>query len=327
MITEYILAIIVCVMMNAFFAGSEAALTSISKIRLRHLIEVGNKRAKVINEFIKKEGDFLGTTLVGTNIAVIVSSALSTKLFSTWFGQNAAVLSSLCMTILLLVFGELIPKTVFRQSANTISLSVIVPLKLMFRILYPVIFVVTTVTNVIFLPLKKKRAKEFDKGPLHTVTETDIETALKAGKEKGIAGPDEKTLIQRIFKMGRTRVLEVMVPLSDATLIDIDNPVEALKNVAIQTRFSRFPVYDGSTTNIVGIINIYDMLFANEMKPDLRGYLQQAYFIYQNEPVDEVLSDLRRKKKTIAVILDNNSRPIGIVTIEDLLEEIVGEID
>jgi len=133
MITEYILLILACIFLNAFFAGSEAALTSLNKIRLRHLVESGDKRAIKINDFLHKEGFFLGTTLVGTNIAVIVGSAFATQLFSRWFGPQAAVASTITMTSLILIFGEIIPKTIFRQSSDAISLKIITPLRFMFR--------------------------------------------------------------------------------------------------------------------------------------------------------------------------------------------------
>ena len=257
MITGLILLILLFLFLNAFFAGSEAALTSLNKIRLRHLVESKDKRAIMLNDFLKEEGDFLGTTLVGTNISVIISSALATYLFSFWLGRNAAIASTIVMTSVILVFGEVIPKTISRQSSNAISLKVILPLRFMFRVLYPMIFIATGITRFILKPLKIQKIKESK--PF--LTKKDIEMVLKTSKKKGSVGPDEETLIQRIFKLGITTVDKIMVPLNQAALINAEDSIENLKTIASRTRFSRFPVYENQNNNIIGLINIYDILF------------------------------------------------------------------
>ncbi|MCK4463308.1 MAG: HlyC/CorC family transporter [Candidatus Omnitrophica bacterium] len=323
MITGLILLIIFFLFLNAFFAGSEAALTSLNKIRLRHLVESKDKRAVMLNDFLKEEGDFLGTTLVGTNISVIICSALATYLFSFWLGRNAAIVSTIVMTSVILVFGEVIPKTIFRQSSNAISLRIILPLKFMFRALYPMIFFVTAITRFLLKPLKIQKIKESK--PF--LTKKDIEMVLKTSRKKGSVGPDEETLIQRIFKLGITTVDKIMVPLNQAALINVEGSIENLKTIASRTRFSRFPVYENQNNNIIGLINVYDILFfTHREKPALRGYVQSPFFINEKERIDRVLSELRKKKKSMAIVINKEGKSIGLITIEDLLEEIVGEI-
>lgn len=324
MITELILLILFFLFLNAFFAGSEAALTSLNKIRLRHLVESKDKRAIMLNDFLKEEGNFLGTTLVGTNISVIISSALATYLFSFWLGRNAAVVSTVVMTSVILVFGEVIPKTIFQQSSNALSLKVILPLRFMFRVLYPIVFITTAITKFILKPLKIRKIKE--SRPF--LTKNGIEMVLKTSIKKGPVGPDEETLIQRIFKMGITTVDKIMVPLNQAALINVEDSIENLKTIASRTRFSRFPVYENQNNNIIGVINVYDILFSTrqEEKPALRSYMQSPFFINEKDRIDRVLPELRKKKKPMAIVINKEGKSIGLITIEDLLEEIVGEI-
>jgi len=319
----YVLAIPLFILLNAFFAGSEVALTSINKIRLRHLVESGDKPAIAIDNFIRKESQFLGTTLVGTNISVITSSALATQLLFNWFGSNAAVIATVVMATLILVFGEIVPKTIFHQSANTVSRVIIFPLKFMHRVLYPMVFVVTGITNFILRPLKAKKEKTSESFP----TRKDIEVVLRTVKQKGFASPDKNVLIQRIFKLGATKIVDIMIPIKNATSLNVTESIQNIKDIAAKTRFSRFPVYENQNSNIIGIINIYDILFATEEKVSARDYLQTPFFIDANEPVDQVLSELRKKKKPMAIVTDTESKTVGLVTIEDLLEEIVGEIE
>lgn len=323
MVTEYLLAITFFVIVNGFFAGSEAALTAINRIRLRHLVESGDRRAIAIERFLSKEGQFLGTTLVGTNLAVIVSSALATQLFGRWLGGEAAFVSTAVMTVIILIFGEVIPKTIFRQSANAISAKIIVPLTYMHKALYPIIFVATSITDAIMSPFKK-RAK-IKEQPF--ITRKDIESVLGMKKRGNIVILDRETLIQRIFKLGRTRIGDIMTPLKAAVSVGTEDTAGAVKALAKRTRYSRFPVYEGRPGNIVGTVTIYDLLFDAEGDRALRAYVQAPLYIHQRMPVDEVLSQLRKKKKPMAIVIDEAGASVGLVTIEDLLEEIVGEIE
>ncbi|MFH1791823.1 MAG: hemolysin family protein [Candidatus Omnitrophota bacterium] len=324
MITEYVLIITLCVLMNAFFAGSEAALTSMNKIRLRHLVEVGDPRAVMISNFVKKSGFFLGTTLVGTNLSVIVGSVFATQLFYAWFGEKAALVSTIVMTPLTLIFGELVPKTVFRQSANGISRIIITPLMFSLRVLYPLIYVVTGITNLVLAPFRGASAK-IDHRPF--LNRKDIEIMLSMRQPEGFDTPDGRDLIQRIFRLGRVSIGSVMVPIRNAAAMNVNDTVENLKKTAVRTRFSRFPVYENEPSNIVGTVNIYDVLFSDSERPMLREYLKPAFFVGVSDPVDDVLATLRNMKKPMGIVRDGKAVCAGIVTIEDLLEEIVGEIE
>lgn len=319
----YILLILICIVLNAFFAGSEAALTHLNRLRLRHLVECGDKKAIMISNFLTTEGGFLGTTLVGTNISVIVGSALATQLFAKYFSRNAALLSTMTMTALVLILGEVVPKTIFRQSSNAISPKIIIPLKVMSRALYPLIFLVTRITDFVLRPSKMRDQSE--RKPF--LTKKDIELILKARRPVEIGIPDERTLIQRIFKLGRTHIGAIMTLLNSAVLVKATDPVEELKTLASRTRFSRFPVYENTIHNIIGTVNIYDVLFSRDEKAQIGEYLQKPFFVSSKEPVDEILTELRKKKKPMGIVIDDHGACIGLVTIEDLVEEIVGEIE
>lgn len=322
MITELIILILAFLLLDAFFAGSEAALTSVNKIRLRHLVESQDRKAVMLNEFLKEEGQFLGTTLVGTNISVIISSALATRLLSLWCGKYTTLVSTALMSSVILIFCEVIPKTIFRQSPNSVSLMIIAPLKFMSRALHPIIFIVLTITNFLLKPLKMIK----EKIPSPFVTKGDIEEILKDSKKKSIVGPDEKTLVQRIFRLATTTAGQIMTPLTEATLIGINDTVDSLKEKARKTRFSRFPLYENEPFNIKGTVNIYDILFSSKKDQTLKEFIQQPYFINENERIDKILPDLRKKKMPMAIVTNPEGRSIGLVTIEDVLEEIVGDI-
>jgi len=322
MFLSYLILILFFIMLNSFFAGSEAALTSLNKIRLRHLVESQHKEALMISEFMKDEDHFLGTTLLGTNISVIVGSALCTQMCFFYFKPNAAVVSTLVMTVLILVFGEIVPKTIFRQSSDAVSLKIIYPLKFIFRFLYPLILLVSKITDVVLNPIKKKISKA--ESPF--LTKVDIERVIVSNKGKNLKRFDERNLIQQIFKLGRTKIHEILIPLRRATLISVFDSIKNVKEIASRSRFSRFPVYEGNLHNIIGTLNVYDILFSEVEKRNVKEYLKEPYFVSENEAVDEVLSKLRKKKALMAIVKNKDNASCGIVTIEDLLEEIVGEI-
>jgi len=328
MISMLVVFILLLIGLNAFFAGSETALTSLNKIRLRHLVESKDKRAILLNNFLKDKSRFLGTTLVGTNIALVMGSALATHLFSVLgLGKNSAFFSTIIMTTLVLIFGEIIPKTFFRQSSNAISLKIIIVLRFFYKLLYPIIFIVSAITKIILWPFKARPEAQAQK-PF--MSKNDIEemlsASLSASKKNDFIGPDERTLIQRIFKMGVTTVRKIMIPLNEATLLSKTAEVKDLKALAKSSGFSRIPVYEGRITNIVGIVNVYDILFSVGDYSTLGNYIQQPFFVNEDERIDRVLHDLRKKKNLIAIVINNEGKGVGLVTIEDLLEELVGEI-
>ena len=324
MITEIILLIVTLLIIDAFFAGSETALTSLNKIRLRHLVELKDKRAILINNFLAEEGKFLATTLVGTNISVIAASAMSTMLLSVWFGKHAAIISTFLITFIVLVFCEIIPKTIFRQSSNAISLKIITPLHLAYRILFPVVVVVNTVAKIILKPFKKHI--ELNKSQPF-LTKEDIKEVLQGKNKSELADIDERMLIQRIFNLGITNASNIMIPLNRAVLLNANDSADKIKQVAKKTHYSRFPVYENKLNNVIGILNIYDILFHGADDKTAKDYTTSPYFINENDRIDKVLSSLKKKKKPMSIVINEQGQSVGLVTIEDLLEEIVGEIE
>ena len=323
-ITECILGILLGIIFSAFFAGSEAALTAVNKIRLRHLVELGDKRAIETDKFISNEGRFLGTTLVGTNIGVVLASALATKLFANFFGpHNGALISTFIITFIILIFGEIIPKTLFRQSSDSMSLHIIYPLKFVFQLLRPIIWVIDIIKNILFFPFRDKIKKDSDL----FMSKKDIELIIATTGSKGMVTHNENVLIQRIFDLGRTTIRKIMMPLSTVALVNMNNSIEQLKELSRKTKFARFPVYVNNITNIVGTVNIYEYFFDNEQKNVVGDYLNKPFFVYQTDHVDDILNIMRKNKINMAVVVNSANVPVGIVTIEDLLEEIVGEIE
>jgi len=323
-ITEYILGILLGIILCAFFAGSEAALTAVNKIRLRHLIESGDKRAQETLKFISNKPVFLGTTLIGTNIAVVFSSVLATKIFTDIFSDhNGPVVATFVMTFLMLVFGEIIPKTLFRQASDAMSLKIIYPLKFTFKLLTPLIWLVDGITNLLFFPFREK----LEKGNKLFMSKSDIELLFSASKQKEIVTHDENVLIQRIFDMGRTSIRKIMIPWSKTISLNVNNIMKNFEDLVRKTKFSRFPVFSNNSTDIIGIVNIYDYFFSIQEKKELRDYVIKPFFVKQTDYVDDVLNSMRKNKIIMAIVVNSINIPVGIVTIEDLLEEIVGEIE
>ncbi|MDD4202828.1 MAG: hemolysin family protein [Candidatus Omnitrophica bacterium] len=323
-ITEYILGILVGVVLCAFFAGSEAALTAVNKIRLRHLSESGDRRAKEAVKFIANKPAFLGTTLIGTNISVVISSALATKILTDIFGiQNGPVVSTIIVTFFMLIFGEIIPKTLFRQASDAMSLKIIYPLKFIYKLLTPLLWIINGITNIVFFPFRDK----LKKGNKVFMSKSDIELVFSSSKQKEVVTHDENVLIQRIFDLGRTSIRKIIIPWTKTVLLNVDNTITVFEDVARKTKFSRFPVYENDPNNIIGTVNIYDHIFNNEPKNDLRGYVNKPFFVKQTDHIDDTLHNMRKNKVIMAIVVNNLNMPVGIVTIEDLLEEIVGEIE
>ena len=319
-----LITIFVLLIVSAFFALSETALISLNKIRLRNLMNKGSRNAKLVYALLSNPDRLITSILVGNNIINTAISVLIAFVLIHIYGEDIGmVLATVIGATVIVVFGEIIPKVFAVQRAEKTSLEIAVPLKFALAVLAPVARVFYAIgTGVI-----KIFGGEAKRGPL--ITEEEIRLMIELGKEEGVLGDEERKMLHKIFEFGDTLVSEVMVPKEKMVAIDIEASAEDLLNLLVEEGHSRVPVYKGSPDNIVGVIYARDLLYIWQNKglviiPDL---VRQAYFVQKNKRVSDLLKDFQRMRVQIAIVTDEKKQAIGLVTLKDLLEEIVGEMD
>lgn len=314
--TEQILIIIIALLSEAFFSGSEIALVSMNILKIEHLIERKNKFAIMAHDLIKKPDRLLVTTLVGTNLSVVISSSVATSLFTGISPKHGSLIAICVMTPLVLIFGELIPKTVFRYDANRLALRVSYPLRFFQKILFPAVYLLSSVTSKLarlFSP------KGVEKNPF--LTKDEIQIAIREIHKQGILNEEEKQYIDRIFEFTLTKVGDIMVPLDKLVTVDYGDTAESIKEKAFKFGFTRFPVFQDKL--IKGTINIYDILF-NEAG-DWHAFIRPVRETHINEHLDRLFAMIQPNKESMSVVFKENTI-VGIVTMEDLIEEITEKI-
>ncbi|MEI8176007.1 MAG: hemolysin family protein [Candidatus Omnitrophota bacterium] len=309
-----------------FFSLSETALIGLNKIRLRHMVEKGVKNARTVNRILTQQLERLITTiLVGNNIANTAISVIGTAIFISLFGQKwGMIISTVVVSVVILIFAEITPKLFAAQHTERVSLLVAKPISAMIAFLRPVTSVFMATGNFL---IRACGGRMIQRAPL--ITEEEIRLMIEVGREEGALSDEERRLLHRIFEFGDIKVAEVMAPKEKVSAIDLKATAEKLLDVVVEEGHSRIPVYKGSIDTIVGVIYARDLLHIWHSKgliiiPDL---VQPAYYVRADKRVSELLRDFQRMKIQIAIVVDENKKTLGLVTLEDLIEEIVGEIE
>lgn len=309
-----------------FFSFSEMALVSANKIRLRHLVSKGVKSASIVYDIITHQIDrFLTTILIGNNFVNVTFSTISTALFIQLLGPEwGTVFATVIITLLLLVFTEITPKILAAQHADKAALAIAGPIRFIMRFLNPVTRVFIRIPNLILRSVGGKVSK---RSPL--ITEEEIRLMIEVGKEEGIVGEEERKMLHSIFEFGDTLVQDVMIEKKDMVSIELSTSSEEILKLLVEEGHSRIPVYEKEIDHIVGIIYVKDILHILENKQliVIQDIVQKAYFVPPTKRVHDLLQDFQRKKIQMAVVRDVGNRTLGLVTLEDLIEEIVGEIE
>lgn len=311
--------------LSAFFSGSETALLAANKLRLRQLHEDGNRRAGVVRRLLEEPGRVLTALLVGNNIVNVSATVLATALMvQLWGPQRGPLYALVGMTLLLLIVGEITPKTFAAKYADRLAMWVGKPIAWLTAALSPIIRVLSLLSNVLMRPLGGRVDLA---SPL--VTEEEIRLLVKVGEEEGVIQEDEREMIHSIFEFGDTVAREVMVPRIDLVCVaDTDTVADALRLVR-EHGHSRLPVYHESIDQIVGVVHVKDLLgFMQDghEQTSVKEAARPAYFIPESKPLDGLFREMRRRKAHMAIVVDEYGGTAGMVTIEDLLEEIVGPI-
>ncbi len=325
MIPLYTIAILGGILIQAFFMGTEMAFTSLSRIKLRGLVEEGDANARKLESFVEKQGKFLGTTLVGTNLAMVMTSALSTRVFAEYVGSELApLLVTVVMVPVTLVFAEIIPKMIARQFPTEMALKTVRSLDGFYKAFNPLIISVNFIARTLLRPFGR-HAEPWES----TFTKSDLKKMLHLGHETGEVEADEVELIHKVLDFGAKKVEGIMVPLFRVASINAGDPVDNLKELVSVTGFSRIPVYTGNKNEITGIVNIYDILYAEDkdVTAGLKDFVREPVHVKTDDGLDIALTRLRHRKQPMGIVVDQEENAVGIVTIEDILEEIVGEIE
>lgn len=314
--------LILLILLSAFFSSAETALTTVNKLRVQTLIEQENKTAKTLSKVIEDSGKLLSTILIGNNIVNMSASSLTTVMVTNLFGSTAVGIGTGVITLLILIFGEITPKTLAATHAEPIALAYARIIYGLMKIMTPIIFVVSNLANgVMFLLRIDPNAKN------NTLTEHELRTIVNVSQENGVIENEEKQMIYNVFDFGDSVAKDVMVPRIDMTFVDVESTYEELIEIFKVHKHTRFPVYEDNTDNIIGIINVKDLILLSPAEDfSIRNILRSPYFTYEYKTTASLMVDMRKASVNLAIVLDEYGATAGLITLENLLEEIVGEI-
>ncbi len=324
----------ICLIGIAFFSSSEAAIISVNKIRLRNLAEKGAPRAQALQRLFLRHDRLFGTIILLENLLIVAASAIgywmAFQIFASRVdGRFLATATALAVTFLVVLLAELTPKTFAAQNAEDFALAVATPLEGLVTLTWPVVWTFTSLSNLILGPLNRMLRRD----PVHAtpyLTQDEIRMLVDVGQEEGVLEIEESQMIRSIIELGDTTAREIMVPRIDMIALPEDVSFDEAVKVAIHEGHSRIPIFRDSSDNIIGILYVKDLLAflqADERPRVLPpAYIRPAYYIPESKPVDQLLEDMRRAKIHLAIVMDEYGGTAGLVSIEDILEEIVGDI-
>ena len=320
-ITVYFIIIAVLILVSAFCSCIETAFSCANNIRLKKFADSGNKKARNALYIITNYDKALTAILILNNIVNLGCSSLATVVCLELFGDYGAAISTGATTLLVLTFGEIIPKCLGKEKSDSISMAVAQILKISMIILTPFIIVFSALKNI---ALKIFRVKQEDS----TVTEDELKIIVESIEEQGVLEEQESLMVRSALDFDEKTAEEILTPRVDVTAIDIDESQENITEIIRTQRFSRIPVYKGTVDNIVGILHSWDYMdeIIRGKNPDLEKLIIKPQFIFRTQKLSAILANFRKKKLHIAIVTDEYGGTLGILTMEDLLEEIVGEI-
>lgn len=337
-ITSQFILIAVLTLINAFFAAAEMAIVSLNKNRLKLLAEEGNKKAQLIEKLIEEPTKFLSTIQVGITLSGFFSSAFAATSVSAHLGKFLAnfnvpysdeislVLVTIVLSFITLVLGELFPKRIALQNSEAIALFAVKPILYVSKVTVPFVKLLTFSTNFLvrITGLNKDNLEE-------KVSKEEIKSLVEVGQEHGVINQTEKDMINSIFEFDDKLAKEVMTPRTDVFLIDIATPVKDFLEDLLEEKYSRIPVYEGDNDNIIGILYMKDFFIEAHKygfeNVDIKKILHPAYFIPETKNIDKLFKELQSSKNHMAILIDEYGGFSGIATIEDLIEEVMGDID
>lgn len=322
--TWQLILLVILLVMSGFFSMSETALMALSKIRIRHMVDEGVKGAKLVEKLSEDPSKLLGAILIGNNIVNIGASALATSIAVKAIGESGVGLVTIIMTILVLIFGEITPKSIAKQKSEEVALKVSKPINLVVKLFKPFIYVFTAISGV-FIKLLGGDPKATE--PF--ITEEELKTMVGVSEEEGVLENVEKEMIFNVFGFADAQVKDVMVQRVDVVAVDINATYDEVINIIKVEQFSRIPVYNQNIDDVIGILNVKDLIIASQNEENFKvsDYMRDPYYTFEFKKVTELFKEMKKSRNHMAVVLDEYGGNVGIVTIEDLIEEVVGEIE
>lgn len=313
----------ILLMLSAFFSSAETALTTLNRMRLRMLIDEGNKKALVLDKILHDSNKMLSTVLIGNNIVNIVASSIATIVTQNLFSNRYISIGVGILTFIIIIFGEILPKTIASMHSEAMSLAYAKPIHILMVVLTPVIFVLNVLSAFL---LKIFRVKvNLDSA---SITEDELRTIMDVSQEEGIIESEELNMINNVFDFGDTCAKDIMVPKVDVTMLPLDITYDELMNFIKEDKYTRMPVYKETTDNVIGILNIKDLLInkINEDNFNIKELIREPYFTYAPKELNDLLLEMRNNDTNMCIVLDEYGQAEGIITLEDIIEEIIGEI-
>lgn len=325
--TIQVVAILILILLSAFFSSAETALTTVNKHRLRALAEEGNRNAQRVLKLIENPAKMLSAILIGNNIVNISASALTTTVTTNVFGSKFVGASTGILTLVVLLFGEITPKslaTLYNEKIALIYIHVVAPLV---TLLTPVIWLVDKLSGIIFFILRVDRDAANNQ-----MTEGELRTIVDVSVEDGVIEKEEKSMINNVVDFGDSKAKDVMVPRADMALVSVDATFDEVFEIFNEEHYSRLPVYDDNKDTVIGIVYLKDLFFFQnqndnkKMAFSIRNIMREPFFVYEYQKTSSIMAEMRNRFVSLAIVLDEYATAVGLITIEDLIEEIVGEI-
>ena len=317
-----IITLVILIFLSGFFSSAETAFSTVSRVRIRTLVQEENKKALRVQDILDHYGKMLSAILIGNNIVNLSASSLMTALVIRIWGSYAVGIATGILTFAVLMFGEIIPKTWAMQRAERITLLYSGVIHALIIVLTPVIFIIDRLSDWILRLLHIS-----SDGNTFSITEKELKTYVDVSHEGGVIESEERELIYNVFDFGDTVAKDIMIPRIQMTTVPIDATYQELLSTFQDSMFTRIPVYDEDPDHIIGVVNIKDFILVKDReKFQLKKILREAYYTYEYKRVSDLLMEIREKSLSIAFVLSEYGATVGMITMEDMIEELVGEI-
>ena len=317
-----LIVLVVLLILSAFFSSAETSLTTFNRIRMRTLADEGNKRAARILKVTEDSGKMLSAILIGNNVVNLSASSIATTLALRRFGSVGAGLATGILTVLILIFGEISPKTLATLHAEKLAMAYSGIIQFLMMLLTPVINVINKLSNLFLFLLRVDPNKSRD-----MMTEEELKTIVDVSHESGVIETEEREMIHNVFDFSDALAREIMTPRIDMTFVKSDSTYHEILEIYREDHYTRMPVYEETTDHVIGILNMKDLLLYEDVDHfSVSNILREPFFTYEKKNTAELFLEMQTKSINLAIVLDEYGITAGMVTMEDLLEEIVGEI-
>jgi CBS domain containing-hemolysin-like protein len=315
------ISLFILLFLSAFFSGSETAFMSVNRIKIKDQVQKGDEHASKVDNLLKDQTKLLTTILIGNNLVNIAASSIATALAIELFGSKGVGIATGIVTLLILIFGEITPKSLGNNASITYAKAAASPLYYLEYLFSPFIYLFTKIVNI-FVKDKNLISSAF-------LSEKEIRRFVEVSQREGVIKETEQEMIQSVFEFDDTLVKEIMVPRIDMICIEKNEPLDELIKLGVEKGHSRIPVFEDSIDNIIGLVYIKDllqMLLDGKEDKEISEFVKPIYFIPEGKPINQLLSEMKQRKEHMAIVVDEYGGTSGLITIEDLLEEIVGDI-